>query len=506
MSLAGSGEDPVPAAYVEYEPVGGLCPGPGGCSGALNLHHTFTDPKFRGQGLAGKVVTAAFEYAKEKGLSIMPTCTYIRDGFLKKRPEYHGLVVGASSSSELAGYRDTSGKPAATGAGAATSQPSSASSSKASGSPAAGAAASAPSQAHIGVRPSWSIVPESERADGGASAAGRASDGSRRTEDDAASATAEEAASLRSHSDHVYRLASRQYRWTLMAPGISPRSLRHEFEDKVAARYACLVARRAAELEAREISSGSGVGDSSASPGPDPSPKGGSGSAAKGGSDGATGASSGAGASRPAGAAHGGADEVWELRREAAAVLSAIQHREEEEEDEEEGSEAACGAKGSQAMEGGERERQAEGDGLGHLTADQREVLASLERLRAPGAWRTGAVAEVLRELEGMGFDCSGDAAVRAATGSRAGTVDTGAPDILDPDTDGAARSGQVVAADTASYVVDGAALLRAEGGLCGRGRREQGRSNGEEVAGDGSGTDVSRRRDGSSRAKRARY
>ena len=101
-------------------------------------------------------------------------------------------------------------------------------------------------------------------------------------------------------------------------------------------------------------------------------------------------------------------------------------------------------------------------------------MLASLEAQRTPGAWRTSEVAAVESELETLGFSCEEESAVRAATGSKAGTVDSGAPDILDPDVEGRteARSGQVVAAGSASYVVDGAALLRAEGGLCGRGER----------------------------------
>ena len=39
----------------------------------LDLYSTYTPPKLRGQGLAEKVVLAAFKYAKEKKLRVVPT-------------------------------------------------------------------------------------------------------------------------------------------------------------------------------------------------------------------------------------------------------------------------------------------------------------------------------------------------------------------------------------------------------------------------------------------------
>ena len=53
----------------------------------IELYSTYTPPQLRGQGFAEKVVLAAFEYAKEKNLKVIPSCWYVRS-FLEKHPEY----------------------------------------------------------------------------------------------------------------------------------------------------------------------------------------------------------------------------------------------------------------------------------------------------------------------------------------------------------------------------------------------------------------------------------
>ena len=57
----------------------------------LDLYSTYTPPKLRGQGLAEKVVLAAFEYAKEKNLKVIPSCWYVRKS-LEKHTEYQNLL------------------------------------------------------------------------------------------------------------------------------------------------------------------------------------------------------------------------------------------------------------------------------------------------------------------------------------------------------------------------------------------------------------------------------
>lgn len=53
----------------------------------IDLYSTFTPRELRGKGLAEKVVKAAFEYARENGLKVIPTCPYIRT-FIERNPDY----------------------------------------------------------------------------------------------------------------------------------------------------------------------------------------------------------------------------------------------------------------------------------------------------------------------------------------------------------------------------------------------------------------------------------
>lgn len=68
--------------YVEYTMTGN----------EINLYHTYTNPALRGKGLAAQVVRAAFEFAKENKLKIIPTCSYVQ-AFLAKNDEYKDLVA-----------------------------------------------------------------------------------------------------------------------------------------------------------------------------------------------------------------------------------------------------------------------------------------------------------------------------------------------------------------------------------------------------------------------------
>ena len=58
----------------------------------INLYHTYTDPGLRGKGLAALVVRAAFEYAKENNLKVVPTCSYVQ-AFIKRNDEYSELIA-----------------------------------------------------------------------------------------------------------------------------------------------------------------------------------------------------------------------------------------------------------------------------------------------------------------------------------------------------------------------------------------------------------------------------
>ena len=58
----------------------------------IDLYHTYVPEVFRGRGLAEKLVKAGFEYAKAKGLTVLPSCSYISGPYLKRHPEYEPLT------------------------------------------------------------------------------------------------------------------------------------------------------------------------------------------------------------------------------------------------------------------------------------------------------------------------------------------------------------------------------------------------------------------------------
>ena len=51
------------------------------------IDHTFTDPAYGGQGIAGKMVQCIAEAAQEKNVIIVPVCSYAAHWF-SKHPEY----------------------------------------------------------------------------------------------------------------------------------------------------------------------------------------------------------------------------------------------------------------------------------------------------------------------------------------------------------------------------------------------------------------------------------
>ncbi len=71
----------------------------------IDLYHTYVPEVFRGKGLAEKLCQAAFEYAKAKGLTVIPSCAYISGAYLKRHPEYEAVTKrgGSSSDPEVSG-------------------------------------------------------------------------------------------------------------------------------------------------------------------------------------------------------------------------------------------------------------------------------------------------------------------------------------------------------------------------------------------------------------------
>ena len=59
--------------------------------GVIAFLHTQTDPRFRGQGVAGRLVQASLDSARERHLAVLPYCPYARR-WIAEHPEYADLV------------------------------------------------------------------------------------------------------------------------------------------------------------------------------------------------------------------------------------------------------------------------------------------------------------------------------------------------------------------------------------------------------------------------------
>ncbi|MCG8481303.1 MAG: N-acetyltransferase [Spirochaetales bacterium] len=59
--------------------------------GALIIEHTFTPPSMRGHGIAGDLVRATAEYAREAGVKVEPRCSYAVH-FFERHPEFRDLL------------------------------------------------------------------------------------------------------------------------------------------------------------------------------------------------------------------------------------------------------------------------------------------------------------------------------------------------------------------------------------------------------------------------------
>ena len=57
--------------------------------GTLDVRRTFVPPALRGQGIASRLVRAAYDYAKDNGWKPVATCSYAVL-WLQRHPEYEG--------------------------------------------------------------------------------------------------------------------------------------------------------------------------------------------------------------------------------------------------------------------------------------------------------------------------------------------------------------------------------------------------------------------------------
>ena len=69
------------AGFVQYHLRGGV----------ISFLHTETDPRFRGQGIAGRLIQSALDSARERHLAVLPYCPFVRR-WMAEHPEYADLV------------------------------------------------------------------------------------------------------------------------------------------------------------------------------------------------------------------------------------------------------------------------------------------------------------------------------------------------------------------------------------------------------------------------------
>lgn len=55
------------------------------------ITHVGVQPEFRGQGVAGRITQVGLEYAKAKGLRVVPMCSYAA-AYIRRHPEYAELT------------------------------------------------------------------------------------------------------------------------------------------------------------------------------------------------------------------------------------------------------------------------------------------------------------------------------------------------------------------------------------------------------------------------------
>ncbi len=59
--------------------------------------HTEVEPAYEGQGVGGALARAGLDDARERGLSVMPLCPFIK-AWVQRHPEYEDLLFNAPPS------------------------------------------------------------------------------------------------------------------------------------------------------------------------------------------------------------------------------------------------------------------------------------------------------------------------------------------------------------------------------------------------------------------------
>ena len=59
--------------------------------GVVSIVHTIVPPAIGGRGIAGALVEAAVEFARDNGWKVDPACSYARD-WMRRHPQYADLL------------------------------------------------------------------------------------------------------------------------------------------------------------------------------------------------------------------------------------------------------------------------------------------------------------------------------------------------------------------------------------------------------------------------------
>ena len=57
----------------------------------LVLQHTEVPPQLQGQGVAAELVRSALDWARDQGLRVRPTCSYVA-AYMRRHPQTHVLL------------------------------------------------------------------------------------------------------------------------------------------------------------------------------------------------------------------------------------------------------------------------------------------------------------------------------------------------------------------------------------------------------------------------------
>ncbi|HEY0794582.1 MAG TPA: GNAT family N-acetyltransferase [Acidisarcina sp.] len=62
----------------------------------ITMYHTEVPPAAGGQGIGGKLATAALEYARSQNLTVVPQCSFVAD-YIRKKPQYADLLTNRAT-------------------------------------------------------------------------------------------------------------------------------------------------------------------------------------------------------------------------------------------------------------------------------------------------------------------------------------------------------------------------------------------------------------------------